>query len=173
MSVRSLGWEDALEMEMAIHSSILVWEIPWKEEPGRPQSIRSQRVGHDWVTEHARTWLKNCTKHEEYNVRQNSGSHVPYSPGCEMENNCNKVWFVLELKKKVRKLQWDIAWGSHWMSAEGNYFMLNSEWWAVVNYSACLGHFLVFFEAQDWPKCYLANMKKLRSNPRFWTTAPF
>ena len=37
--VQSLGWEDLLEKEMATHSSILAWEIPWTEEPGRPQSM--------------------------------------------------------------------------------------------------------------------------------------
>ena len=45
--VRSLGWEDPLEKEMAAHSSILAWRIPWIEEPGGPQSRVSQRVGHD------------------------------------------------------------------------------------------------------------------------------
>ena len=45
--VRSLGWEDPLEKEMATHSSILAWEIPWTEELGMLQSMRSQRVGHD------------------------------------------------------------------------------------------------------------------------------
>ena len=45
--VRSLGQEDPLEKGMAIHSSILAWRIPWTEEPGGLQSIRSQRVGHD------------------------------------------------------------------------------------------------------------------------------
>ena len=45
--VQSLGWEDLLEKEMATHSSILAWEIPWTEEPGRQQSMGSQRVGHD------------------------------------------------------------------------------------------------------------------------------
>ena len=42
--VQSLGWEDLLEKEMATHSSILVWKIPWTEEPGRLQSTGSQRV---------------------------------------------------------------------------------------------------------------------------------
>ena len=42
-----LGWEDPLEKEMATHSSILAWRIPWAEEPGRLQSIELQRVGHD------------------------------------------------------------------------------------------------------------------------------
>ena len=45
--VRSLGWEDPLEKEMATHSSILAWRIPWTEEPGGLQSMGSQRVGHD------------------------------------------------------------------------------------------------------------------------------
>ena len=45
--VRSLGQEDPLEKEMATHSSILAWKIPWTEEPGGLQSTGSQRVGHD------------------------------------------------------------------------------------------------------------------------------
>ena len=45
--VRSLGCEDILEKEMATHSSTLAWKIPWTEEPGRLQSMGSQRVGHD------------------------------------------------------------------------------------------------------------------------------
>ena len=43
--VQSLGWGDLLEKEMATHSSILAWKIPWMEEPGRLQSMGSQRVG--------------------------------------------------------------------------------------------------------------------------------
>ena len=46
--VPSLGREDPLEKEMATHSSILAWRIPWTEEPGGVQSIGSQRVGHDY-----------------------------------------------------------------------------------------------------------------------------
>ena len=45
--VRSLGWEDPLEKEMAIHSSSIAWKIPWTEEPGRLPSMGSQRIGHD------------------------------------------------------------------------------------------------------------------------------
>ena len=48
--VPSLGWEDALEKGMATHSSVPVWRIPWTEEPGGFQSIGSQRVSHNWVT---------------------------------------------------------------------------------------------------------------------------
>ena len=45
--VRSLGQEDPLEKEMVTHSNILAWRIPWTEEPGRLQSMGSQRVRHD------------------------------------------------------------------------------------------------------------------------------
>ena len=45
--VQSLGREDPLEKEMATHSSTLAWKIPWLEEPGRLQSVGSQRVGHN------------------------------------------------------------------------------------------------------------------------------
>ena len=48
--VQSLSQEDSLQKGMATHSSIPAWRIPWKEEPGRLQSMGSQRVGHDWVT---------------------------------------------------------------------------------------------------------------------------
>ena len=44
--LQSLGWEDPLEEEMTIHSSILAWRIPWTEEPGGLQSRGSQRDGH-------------------------------------------------------------------------------------------------------------------------------
>ena len=45
--VQFLDWEDLLEKEMATHSSILAWRIPWTEEPDRLQSMGLQRVGHD------------------------------------------------------------------------------------------------------------------------------
>jgi len=45
--VRSLGWEDPLEKEMAIHPSTIAWKIPWTEELVRLHSMGSQRVGHD------------------------------------------------------------------------------------------------------------------------------
>ena len=56
MSVQSLGWKDLLEKKMAAHSSILAWEIIWTEELGGLQSMRSQRVGHDFVTK----WQHSC-----------------------------------------------------------------------------------------------------------------
>ena len=47
---QSLGWEDPLKKGMSTHSGILAWRIPWTQEPGRLQSMGSQRVRHGWVT---------------------------------------------------------------------------------------------------------------------------
>ena len=57
--VRSLGWEDPLEKEMAAHSSILVWEIPWTEEPGALQSMGSKELAMtEWLSTHACNLLR-------------------------------------------------------------------------------------------------------------------
>ena len=66
-SVRSLDWEDPPEKEMATHSSILAWRIPWTEKPDRLQSMGLQRVGHNWVT-FTQRWslsitIKTCWRH--------------------------------------------------------------------------------------------------------------
>ena len=59
--VRSLGREDLLEKEMAAHSSILAWKIPWMEESSRLQSMGSQRVRHNWDMSLASVWVEcNC-----------------------------------------------------------------------------------------------------------------
>ena len=50
--VQSLGWEDPLETELATHSNILAWKIPWTEEPDRLQSMELQRARHDLETKH-------------------------------------------------------------------------------------------------------------------------
>ena len=63
VSSRSLDREDPLEEKMATHSSILAWRIPWTEEPGRLQSMGSQRAGHTCVTKHkAQTAFENKSK---------------------------------------------------------------------------------------------------------------
>ena len=59
MLVWSLGLKDPVEEEMTTHASTFVWEIPWTEEPGGLQSMRSQRVGHDLQTENAHTHVNN------------------------------------------------------------------------------------------------------------------
>ena len=54
--VQSLGQEDPLEKEVAAHSTILAWKIPWTEEPGGLQSMGLQRIGHDWEQTHTGKW---------------------------------------------------------------------------------------------------------------------
>ena len=65
--IRSLGWEDPLEKETAAHSSILAWKIPWTMEPGRLQSMGSQRVGHDSAT--SLTWSHNKKANEVWTIQ--------------------------------------------------------------------------------------------------------
>ena len=75
--VRALGWEDSLEKEMAIHSSTIAWKIPWTEEPGRLQSMESQRVGHNLVTKRIRTgYNTRIKKNERYNPHLDSFSSL-------------------------------------------------------------------------------------------------
>ena len=63
--VPSLGQEDPPEQEMAIHSRIIAWRIPWTEEPGGLPSMRLQRVGHDRVTKHR---VDRRTPHPQYKM---------------------------------------------------------------------------------------------------------
>ena len=63
--VWSLGWEDPLEQEMATYSSILGWRILWTEEPGRLQSMGSQRVGHNRVTNTSTFFFKRYSSNLE------------------------------------------------------------------------------------------------------------
>ena len=65
MRVRFLGQEDPLEKEMATHSSILAWEIPWTEEPGGPQSMGLRRVRHDYVHRHTSVVLVSALRQSE------------------------------------------------------------------------------------------------------------
>ena len=78
MQVRSLGQEGPLEEEMATHSSILSWRIPWTEEPGRLQSMGLQRVGHDRATEHTHTAVLTEVQTLFYFTLQ--GFHLPQPP---------------------------------------------------------------------------------------------
>ena len=59
MRVQPLGQEDSLEKEIATHSNILAWEIPWREEPNGLQSMVSQRVGHDLVINNNKSQREN------------------------------------------------------------------------------------------------------------------
>ena len=76
--VRSLGWEDPLEKEMATHSSTLAWKIPWTEKPCRLQSMGSQRVRHDWATSlHFTSWFL-CTVLKDLPDRKKEGGKLRF-----------------------------------------------------------------------------------------------
>ena len=78
--VRSLGWEDPLKQEMAIHSSILAWKILWTEESGRLQSTASQRIGHNWVNTHTHMLLSRCSKVPYFKrVGKDTGKLFPWN----------------------------------------------------------------------------------------------
>ena len=80
--VRSLPSENPLEEEMATHSSILAWKIPWTEEPGGLSSMRSQRAGHDWMGAHTDRHIHiiDCG----LTVGPVSGSQYPLSPSVRL-----------------------------------------------------------------------------------------
>ena len=84
--VWSLGWEGPLEKKMATHSSILTWEIPWTEEPGRLQSMGSQRIRHDWAT-------NSFTLPEPIILPFCSSSSWIYQP--QQSTPCMLSWFLL------------------------------------------------------------------------------
>jgi len=67
--VQFLGWEDPEVKEIATHSSILAWRIPWTDEPGRLQSIGSPRVGHDLATKPPPPRIFYCTEKKFYSVK--------------------------------------------------------------------------------------------------------
>ena len=71
MWVQCLGWKDPLEEGMATYSRILAGRIPWTEESGGLQSMGSQRVGHDWVTEHTHTHTYACAGGPECSFQRN------------------------------------------------------------------------------------------------------
>ena len=92
--VQSLGWEDPLEKEMAIHSSSIAWKIPWTEEPDRLQSMGSQRVRHDWATSLSFTFkvywnVKTCSFIQHALRRKGSMLFV------NITNQMTKMWVKL------------------------------------------------------------------------------
>ena len=86
--VQSLGLEDPLEKEMAIHSSTLAWKVPWMEEPGRIQFMGSQRVRHD------RANSLTLAVHRVLNSRILKWFAVPFSSGPHFVRTLHHDQFV-------------------------------------------------------------------------------
>ena len=96
MQIRSLGGEDPLEKEMATHSSILAWEIPWAEEPGGPQSMGLQRVRHfnrysKFCKSHGRRSLVGCSPWGRWGSDTTEQLHFHFSLSCIGEGNGNPL----------------------------------------------------------------------------------
>ena len=122
--VQSLHWEDPLEKEMETHPSIVAWRIPWTEEPGRLQSMGSQRVRHDWVTitslsvKILRLYLAFT---ETYSQTQNSTS----GSWCKLQPLYTRASLVAQKVKNLPAMQdtqvpslgWKIPWRMKWLSA--------------------------------------------------------
>ena len=83
MTIQSLGQEGPLRKEMAIHSSILAWKIPWMEEPGGLQSMGSQRVGHNWATNTHTLWYE-CQK-KVLGTLWNYGVRLSFLPSIDVD----------------------------------------------------------------------------------------
>ena len=97
MWVQSLGWEGSLEKEMATHSSILAQRIPWTEESGGPQSMGSQTVWHDWVTNIFTLFFAYL-----YVTLVLTG----YNPQMQRSVSCSNKWFWSLEKKKKSNSKW-------------------------------------------------------------------
>ena len=121
MWVQSLDWEDPLEEEMATHSNILVWKIPWTEEPGRLQFMGSQRVGCDWTHTHTTIWttgpLAKCSNQPPsleafpkspcyHNKRHVLCSlHLGNSKPCARNGNEEQIYIYYKLQDHKRYLR--------------------------------------------------------------------
>ena len=134
--IRSLGQEDALEKEMASHSSILAWilqcpcpwRIPWTEVPGGLQSVGSQRVGHDWATNaftFTLKWSESCSvvsdslrPHELYSPWNSPGQNTGVGSLSLLQGifptqgsnpgllHCRRILYQLSHKGSPRILEW-------------------------------------------------------------------
>ena len=99
MQVWFLGWDDPLEEEMAIYSSILARKILWTEEPGRLQSVGSQRVGHNWATELNWCMFINCFRK---NTQETTKTGYPREgQSIVMRGVWWGISFVVELLRRV------------------------------------------------------------------------
>ena len=106
--VQSLGREDLLEKEMATHSSILAWIIPWMEEPGKLQFMGSQRVGHNWATSlHFRPWSVSFRELESWWLHV-TGNGNPLQCSCLENPRDGGAWWaaVCGVAQSWTRLKW-------------------------------------------------------------------
>ena len=117
--VRSLGWEDPLEKEMATHSSMLAWRIPWTEEPGGLPSMGSRRVGHDWAT--SLSFLS------FYKNRGLLGGSVVKNPPATQETQVPSRGWEEPLEEEMATLSRLLAWETPWTEEPGGLQSMGSQ----------------------------------------------
>ena len=133
--VRSLGLEDPLEKELATHSSIPAWKIPWMEEPGRLLSMGLQRVGHDWMTNtliSCKTWLylrwawEAIICHSIYVVAPQVAQTVRHLPAM-WETWIRSPGWEDPLEKELATHSSTLAWKIPWMEESGRLQSMGSQ----------------------------------------------
>ena len=154
MQVQTLGREDPLEEQMATHSSILAWRIPWTEEPSGLQSMGLQRVRHDWATMHAspgqiKPSFENKANTKETKMGRERGPGDvecldPDMAGISSSLEFSDMWaniFPFGLKKNGKKIKmgqglwysqplWNDIYFS-WWAQEYYYWALQRGYWRV------------------------------------------
>ena len=113
--VRSLGRDDPLEKEMANHSSILAWKIPWTEEPGGLQSTGLQRFGHHWATNTTQLQLGLLHPAEKPRVRLKSSvgcteTDPPSQPWMAKAEERERQCSIKETTKEWKKVTIRVGW---------------------------------------------------------------
>ena len=152
-----LGQEDPKEEGTATHSSILAWRIPWTEEPGGQQFIRSQRVGHDWVTKH-------------------NTQHTPLYIFIFLNNLCSQVLYCsldLFLLPLYRKLSFCGRELSHIFKFDSNILLLfscNMSLWKMKKWKS-LSHVWLF--VNPWTIAHQAPLSMGFSRQEHWSVLAF
>ena len=122
MRVQSLGREDPLEKEIANHSSILAWRIPWTEESGGLQSMGSQRVGHNW----------NNLAHVNMGRKPNFWWRAPdLAPTCPTENE-EAIWMNSRKPPNNSSFNHHLT-ATAWQTTVRN-FLLSPEQWGITKW---------------------------------------
>ena len=143
---QSLGGEDPLEKAMAPHSSILAWKIPWTEEPGRLQSMGSQRVRHNWVTSlslmETQTWRTDlwtqCGK-GEWGVHWEGGIKTYTLPYVKLDSQWEFAVCLRELKNCDNLDGWDGVGGRREVQEERYiYIPITNSCWCMADTNTIL-----------------------------------
>ena len=171
--VQSLGQEALLEKEMATHSSILAWRIPRAEEPGRLQSMRSQRVGHDWVTSLS-FYILICPTFFLTNIWCCRICYFSYDTECEVVSHYDLICIFLmtDLKKNLMFLL------PIWVSSFVRFLfkclvyykhrlLVFYYWFTVLSYSVKYMHWNIFFKCKVYIFTFL--MLYFTLSPTQWT----